>query len=54
MPAQKTRVTQHKIRSTALRLRRPPQATADQVHISRGGEYATIEHADTAYGKRPA
>jgi len=33
-----------------LRLRRPPQATIDQVHISRDGEYAIIEHADTAYG----
>ena len=33
-----------------MRLRRPPQATIDQVHISRDGEYAIIEHADTAYG----
>jgi len=33
-----------------LRLRRPPQATINQVHISRDGEYAIIEHADTAYG----
>jgi hypothetical protein len=37
---------QHKTRSTALRLRRPPQATIDQVHISRDGEYAIIEHAE--------
>ena len=33
-----------------MRLRRPPQATINQVHISRDGEYAIIEHADTAYG----
>ena len=33
-----------------MRLRRPPQATIDQVRISREGEYAIIEHADTAYG----
>ena len=33
-----------------MRLRRPPQATIDQVRISRDGEYAIIEHADTAYG----
>jgi len=33
-----------------LRSRRPPQSTIDQVHISREGDYAIIEHADTAYG----
>ena len=33
-----------------MRLRRPPQSTLDQVHISRDGEYAIIEHADSAYG----
>lgn len=36
-------------RST-LRLRRPPQSKIDQVHISRKGEYAIIEHANPAYG----
>lgn len=34
-----------------MRLRRPPQSSIDQVHISRKGEYAIIEHADPAYGK---
>ena len=33
-----------------MRLRRPPQSTIDQVHISRDGEHAIVEHADTAYG----
>ena len=33
-----------------MRLRRPPQSTIDQVHISREGEYAIIEYADPAYG----
>jgi hypothetical protein len=33
-----------------MRLRRPPQSTIDQVHISREGEYAIITHADAAYG----
>lgn len=33
-----------------MRLRRPPQSTIDQVHISREGDYAVIEHADTNYG----
>ncbi len=33
-----------------MRLRRPPQSTLDQVHISRDGEYAIIERADSAYG----
>ena len=47
---QKGMEPQQNIWSTALRLRRPPQATIDQVHISREGEYAIIEHADAAYG----
>lgn len=34
-----------------MRSRRPPQSTIDQVHISREGENAIIEHADKAYGK---
>ena len=33
-----------------MRSRRPPKSTIDQVHISREGEYAIIEHADPAYG----
>ena len=32
-----------------LRSRRPPQSTIDQVHISREGESAIIEHANPAY-----
>ena len=33
-----------------MRSRRPPQSTIDQVHISRKGEAAIIEHANPAYG----
>lgn len=33
-----------------MRSRRPPQSTIDQVHISRKGKSAIIEHADPAYG----
>lgn len=33
-----------------MRLRRPPHSTIDQVHISRDGESAIIEHANPAYG----
>ena len=33
-----------------MRTRRPPQSTIDQVRISRKGEAAVIEHADSAYG----
>jgi hypothetical protein len=36
-------------RRPALRTRRPPQSTIDQVHISREGESAIIAHADSAY-----
>ena len=33
-----------------MRLRRPPHSTIDQVHFSRDGESAIIEHANPAYG----
>lgn len=34
-----------------MRSRRPPQSTIDQVHISRAGEYAIVEHVDPAYAR---